>query len=82
MFPSQSVLHGDVVVLTTQGWITGIGLGHLRGESMIQLPQSGVEAHRLLKQSLPRVDYRCWLLVLASCVLCVVCCWLCVVGYF
>ena len=34
-------------VLTTQGGIIGIGLGHLLGEIMIQLPGVEVEGPRL-----------------------------------
>ena len=47
-------------VLTTQGGIAGIGLGHLLGREHDPTPQSGVEAPRLLKRSLPRLDYCCW----------------------
>ena len=43
-------------VLTTQGGITGIGLGHQLGREHASTPQSGVEAPRLLKRSLPRLN--------------------------
>ena len=37
----QSVLHGDVVSGRHKGGIAGFGLGHLLGESMLQLPRVG-----------------------------------------
>ena len=46
-------------VLTTQGGIAGIGLGRLLGGEHASTPQSGVEAPRLLKRSLPRLYYCC-----------------------
>ena len=44
-------------VLTTSGGIAGIGLGRLLGGEHASTPQSGVEAPRLLKRSLPRWYY-------------------------
>ena len=46
-------------VLTTQGGIAGIGLGRLLGREHASTPQSGVEAPRLLKRSLPRLYCCC-----------------------
>ena len=46
-------------VLTTLGGIAGIRLGHLLGREHASTPQSGVEAPRLLKRSLPRLDCCC-----------------------
>ena len=43
--------------LDDTGRIAGIGLGHLFGTEHDSTPQSGVEAPRLLKQSLPRSDH-------------------------
>ena len=45
--------------MTTQGQIAGIGLGRLLREEHASTPQSGVEAPRLLKRSLPRLYYCC-----------------------
>ena len=56
-------------VLTAQGGIAGIGLGHLMGREHDSTPQSEVEAPRLLSRSLPRLDCCCCR-----------CCWLLVVG--
>ena len=55
-------------VLTTQGGVAGIGLGHLLGREHDSTPQSGVEAPRLLKRSLPRLYYGC------CCCCCFCCC--------
>ena len=41
-------------VLTTKGGKAGIGSDHLSGREHDSIPQSGVEAPRLLKRSLPR----------------------------
>ena len=46
-------------VLTTQGGIAGIGLGRLLEREHASTPQSGVEAPRLLKRSLPRLYFCC-----------------------
>ena len=46
-------------VLTTQGGTAGIGLGRLLGREHASTPQSGVEAPRLLKRSLPRLYCCC-----------------------
>ena len=43
-------------VLTTKGGRAGIGLGHLLGREHDPTPQSGVEAPRLSKRSLSRLD--------------------------
>ena len=46
-------------VLSPQGGITGIGLGHLLGREHDSTHLSGMEAPRLLKRSLPRLYYCC-----------------------
>ena len=46
-------------VVTTKGGIAGIGLGHQHGREHDSTPQSGVEAPRLSKRSLPRLYYCC-----------------------
>ena len=51
-------------VLTTQGGIAGIGFGRLLGWEHASTHQSGVEAPRLLKRSLPRLYYCCWMVKL------------------
>ena len=56
-------------VLTTSGGIAGIGLGRLLGGERASTPQSGVEAPRLLKRSLPRLYYYC-----CCCVVVLLCC--------
>ena len=43
--------------MTTKGGIAGIWLGRLHGREHASTPQSGVEAPRLLKRSLPRLYY-------------------------
>ena len=50
----------EMCVLTTWCGIAGIGLGHLRRREHDSTPQSGVEAPRLLKRSLPRLYYCCF----------------------
>ena len=51
-------------VLTAWGGIAGIVLGRLLGGEHASTPQSGVEAPRLLKRSLPRLYYCCWMVIL------------------
>ena len=54
--------------------MAGIGLGRLLWGEHASTPQSGVEAPRLLKRSLPRLYYCCVLCVVRCMLLCVVCC--------
>ena len=58
--------------------MAGIGLGRLLGREHASTPQSGVEAPRLLKRSLPRLYYCCCCCIVLL-VLCLVCCVLCLV---
>ena len=61
-------------VLTTWGGTAGIRLGRLHGGGHDSTPQSGVEAPRLLKRSLPRLYYCC-----CGCCGCCVCWCICFV---
>ena len=49
------MLHGDVVNLTTLGWIAGSGLGRLLERDHDSSLQSGVDAPRLLKTEPPQI---------------------------